>query len=166
MKATFLRVALLSVLALMAFGCNGKRLAIVNTEMVYQQSTASVKGTDYIKSVTAELEAELRAIEEKAQSAKDKKAAQEELQQALASVQQRFNAEQQQVVTALSEAYKKALDACRAKYNVDVILTSEVALSYDASVDFTQKVMEEMNAQPLEFTSLKDEAPVEAKPAQ
>lgn len=167
MKRIFPRIVLLTVLALMAFGCTGKRLAIVNTEMVYQQSAASAKGTEHIKRVTAELEAELRALEEKAQSTKDKKAAQEELQMALAAIQQRFNAEQQQVVNALSEAYKQALDNCRAKYNLDIIMTSEVALSYAPEVDLTQKVMEEMNAIPLEFTPLAPETPAaEANPAQ
>lgn len=161
MKRFFPRVVLLAALALLAFGCTGKRLAIVNTEMVYQQSTASAKGTDHIKKVTAELEAELRALEEKAQSAKDKKAAQEELQTALAAIQQRFNAEQQQVVNALSDAYRKALENCRAKYNLDIIMTSEVSLSHAPEIDMTQKVTEEMNAIPLEFAPLAAETPAE-----
>ena len=157
MKSTLVRVALLVALALLAFGCNGKRLAIVNTDMVYQKSAASEKGTEYIRNVTTELEKELRAVEEKAQKAKDKKAVQAELQQALMGIQQRFNAEQQQVMTVLSEAYRKALEACRAKYGFDIIMSTELALSYDPSVDITDKVMEEMNAQPLEFKPLNAE---------
>ena len=161
MKFSHLRLVFLMVLALLAFGCNGKKLAIVNTDMVYQKSSASEKGTEYIKSVTAELEAELRALEENAEKAKDKKAAQAELQQALMAIQQRFNAEQQQVVNTLSEAYKKALDNCRAKFKYDIIMSNELALSYDSAVDITQKVMDEMNAIPIEFKSLAEEAPTQ-----
>lgn len=162
MKFSHLRIALLMILALFAFGCNGKKMAIVNTDMVYQKSTASEKGTEYIRNVTTELEAELRALEEKAEKAADKKAAQEELQQALTVIQQRFNAEQQQVVNALTEAYKTALDNCRTKFKYDIIMSSELALAHDPAIDITDKVMEEMNALPIEFKPVTaDETPAE-----
>ena len=162
MKFFHLRVALLMVLALFAFGCNGKKVAIVNTDMVYQKSTASEKGTEYIKSVTSELETELRAMEENMEKATDKKAAQEEMQQALTIIQQRFNAEQQQVVNILTEAYRTALENCRTKFNYDIVLSSEMALSHDPAIDITGKVTEEMNALPIEFKRITpDETPEE-----
>lgn len=165
MKTTLVRIALLASVAMIAFGCTASRTGVVNTEMVYQKSTASEKGSEYIKNVTAELEKELRALEEKTSNAKDKKAAQAEMQQALMDFQQRFNAEQQQVVTALSDAYRKALEICRTKYNLDIILSTEAALSYASTVDVTEKVMQEMNAQPLEFKPITPETAESAAPA-
>lgn len=162
MKFSHLRLVLLMALALLAFGCNGKKVAIVNTDMVYQKSAASEKGTEYIKGVTTELEAELRSLEANMEKAKDKKAAQEEMQQALTAIQQRFNAEQQQVVNALTEAYKTALENCRAKFKYDIIVSSELALSHDPAIDVTEKVMEEMNKLPIEFKPVTpDETPAE-----
>ena len=168
MKFSHLRLALLMALALFVFGCNGKRVAIVNTDMVYKESTASEKGTEYLRGISADMQKayeEAAAKVESAKGKKEKEAAQEEMQTALVEMQQRLNAEQQQVVTALTDAYKKAMDNCRAKGKFDLIIPSDAALSYDPQIDLTQQVLEEMNAMPLEFTPIKPEAPAE-KPAQ
>ncbi len=148
---------LLGVFALLLAGCNGKNLAVVNTDAIYQKSAASEKGTAYLKGVSSELENNLGELQKKAESSKDKKAAQAELQQALMAIQQRFNAEQQQVITTLSDLYKKALENCRTKYKIDLIFASDTALSYDKNVDVTDKVLEEMNALPVEFKPLNAE---------
>ena len=161
MKFSLLRIALLMVLALFAFGCNGKKVAVVNTDMVYQKSTASEKGTEYLKSVAAELDSELRSAEAEAEKAKDKKAAQAEMQQAFMAAQQRFNAEQQQVVAAMGEALRKALDTCRTKLRLEVIISTEQAISHDPAVDITQQVINELNAMSIEFKPVTAEAPAD-----
>lgn len=171
MKFSHLRLVLLMVIALFAFGCNGKKVAVVNPDLVYQKSSASEKGSEYIKSVAAELESELRALEKSAEGGKDSKAAQEKLQQSLMGIQQRFNAEQQQVINALTEAYKQALENCRIKFKYDVIITSETAAAFDPAVDVTEKVAEEMSALPLDFKRIsldepKPENTEAAQPAQ
>ena len=80
------------------------------------------------------------------------------------ALQQRFNAEQQQVVSVLSDAYKKALELCRTKYKIDVIMTSESVVSYNPEVDVTDKVLAEMNAQPLDFKPMTAENAGTEKP--
>lgn len=168
MKRFSLRLVLLVALALLAFGCNGKRVAIVNTDMVYKESTASEKGTEYLRGLSTEMQKayeEAAAKVENAKGKKEKQAAQEEMQVALVEMQQRLNAEQQQVVTALTDAYKKAMENCRTKGKFDLIIPSEAALAYDPQIDVTQKVLDEMNALPIEFKPIKPESPAE-KPAQ
>ncbi len=166
MKSSSVRLVLFAAVMLLLAGCNGKNLAVVNTDTIYQKSAASEKGTAYLKGVSSELEAELTALQKKAESTKDKKAAQMQLQQSLMGIQQRFSAEQQQVITTLSDLYKKALENCRSKYKIDLIFASDTALSYDKSVDMTDKVLEEMNALPVEFKPMNAEnAPAEAAPA-
>ena len=167
MKRFPLLLALLVALSLFAFGCNGKRVAIVNTDMVYKDSSASEKGTEYLRAVSADMQKayeEAAAKVENAKGKKEKQEAQEAMQATLVEMQQRLNAEQQQVVTALTDAYKKAMDNCRTKGKFDLIIPSEAALSYDPAIDVTQKVLDEMNAMPIEFTPIKPEAPAE-KPA-
>jgi len=164
MKFSHLRLVLLMVLALFAFGCNGKRVAIVNTDSVYKSSAASEKGSEYLKSLSAGMQAKYEAGQAKIQTAKnkeDKAAAEAEMQMILIELQQRSNAEQQQVVMVLSEAYKKAMDNCRVKGGFDLIIPSEAALAYDEAIDLTTKVIEEMNAMPIAFTPIEPEAPAE-----
>lgn len=151
-------------LALLAFGCNGKRVAVVNTEMVYKESSLSEKGTQHLRSMSAEMQQTYEAAAAKVENAKgkkDKEAAQEEMQMALIEMQQRLNAEQQNVVNVLTEAYKNALDSCRTKGKFDLVVPQDVALSFDPQVDITSKVMAEMDAAPVEFNLLKPETATE-----
>lgn len=163
MKFSHFRFALLLALVLVVVGCNGKRVGIVNTELVYKESAAAEKGTEYLRNLTNSIQSEVAAIQEKAQNSKSKDAA-AEMQQAFMDLQQRLNAEQQQVVTVLSEMYNKALENCRNKFKVDIIIPAEVALSHSPDVDLTQKVMEEMNAMPVSFSPLTAEQPAQNAP--
>ena len=167
MKLSF-RLALLMTLALLAFGCNGKRVAVVNTDMVYKESTVSEKGTQYLRDISSEMQKSYEAAAAKVENAKGKKekeAAQEEMQVSLIEMQQRLNAEQQQVVSKLTEAYQKAMENCRTKGKFDLIVPSDAALSFDPQIDITARVLEEMNATPVEFSPIKPETPTD-QPAQ
>ena len=164
MKLFSLRLALIAAMALFVVGCNGKRVAVVNTDMVYKESTLSEKGTEYLRGVSAEMQKtyeEAAANVENAKGKKEKEAAQEAMQVSLLEMQQRLNAEQQQVVTALTDAYKNAMENCRSKGRFDIVLPSDVALSYDPAVDITAQVLKEMDSTPVEFKSLKPETPAE-----
>ncbi|CAK7066912.1 MAG: hypothetical protein DELT_01680 [Desulfovibrio sp.] len=165
MKLFPLRLVLLLAIALFVVGCNGKRVGVVNTELVYKESAAAEKGTEYLRNLTNSMQDEVAAIQAKAQDKKNKNAA-AEMQQAFMELQQRLNAEQQQVVTALSEMYNKALELCREKYKLDVIIPTEATLSFSPDVDMTKKVMEEMNAMPVSFTPLTAEQPADQSAAQ
>lgn len=173
MKFFSVRLALLLALALLAFGCNGKRVAVVNTDMVYQGSVANEKGLEYLKSISGEMQKayeEAQAKVDEAKGKKEKEAAQTEMQQLLMEMQQRLNAEQQQVVGVLSQSYKDALESCRTKGKYDIIIQPEATLSYDPQIDITRQVIDAMNAMTYEFKPLAAEEPaLEAgadKPAQ
>jgi len=164
MKSSFFRLVLLVTLALLVFGCNGKRVAIVNTDMVYKESSASGKGSEYLRGVSSEMQKvyeEAAAKVENAKGKQEKEAAQEALQTALVEMQQRLNAEQQQVINTLTTAYQKAMETCRAKGKYDVIIPAEAALANDPQIDITKQVLAEMDAMPLEFKPLQSEAPAE-----
>ena len=169
MKCKRMRLGLLIALALFAFACTGKNIAIVNTESVYKKSAASERGAHYLKTLDAELTAELTALQQKLQNASGSKkaaeAAQLELQKALMEIQQRFGAEQQQVLNVLSANFKTALEKLREKYKLDVVLASEMVLSASPVVDMTDKAVEEMDALPAEFTRLAPEKEAAKEPA-
>ncbi|MDL2210351.1 OmpH family outer membrane protein, partial [Desulfovibrio sp. OttesenSCG-928-O18] len=168
MKFSQLRLAFLVVLALFAFGCNGKNVAIVNADMVYKDSAMSEKGTEYLKKISEEMQADFMSAQERVEkaSAKEKAKIQAEMQTKLMELQQRLNAEQQQVITAMTEAMKTAMDNVRVKMKLDIIIPSEASLSHDPQIDVTQKVIEEMNAIPIEFTPILPEKPMDQTPEQ
>jgi len=153
-----MRLPLVVLFALFASACTGKNIATVNTELVYQKSAVSEKATNYLKAVDAELTAELTALQEKsAATAGDKKIAQNDLQKTLMDIQQRFGAEQQQVVNVLNANYKIALEKLCEKYKLDAIFASDMVLSASQAIDMTDKAIEEMNALPVEFSRLTPE---------
>lgn len=159
-----LRLALVAALALFVVGCNGKRVAVVNTDMVYKESVFSEKGTEHLRAVSAEMQKAYEEADAKVKNAKNKQeetAAQEAMQASLLEMQQRLNAEQQQVVAKLTDAYKQAMDICRTKGNYEIILPTDVALSYAPSADITAQVIQEMNTMSVEFTPIKPETPAE-----
>lgn len=159
MKFSHFRLVILLALVLVVTGCTGgKRVGVVNTELVYKESVAAEKGTEYLRNITTSMQSEAAAIQEKAQQSKSKDAA-AQMQQSFMELQQRLNAEQQQVVGVLSEMFNKALENCRVKYNLEIIIPTEAALSFSPDVDMTKRVMEEMNAMPVSFTPLTLEEP-------
>lgn len=168
MKFFQLRLALLVILALFAFGCTGKNVAVVNADMVYKESALSQKGTEYLKKISEEMQDEFTAAQELAEKApaREKDKAQAEMQNKLMDLQQRLNAEQQQVITALTETMKTAMDNVRTKMKLDLLVPSEVSLSHDSRIDVTQKVIDEMNAIPVEFTPILPEKPFAETPEQ
>lgn len=160
-------------LTLLAFGCNGKTtpsVAIVNTDRVYKESDPGKAGIAHLDGISNSLQAELTDLQKKAEASANKKVAQTQFQQALMALQQRFSAEQQQVITTLNEVYQKALENSRAKYKVDVIMASDTVLSASPEADFTDKVISEMNAisttfKPLAAEGNSDEAAPQGQPA-
>ncbi len=158
MKRTSL--VLLMAVCLFAVGCQqskAPRVAVVNTDLVYKNSTPGQEGISYLENLSKELEAQIITLQKDGETARDKKAAQEKFQQELVVMQQRFAAEQQQVVTKLNSAYEEARAAVLAKHNIQLLLPSDVALNVSPEADVTDKVIEEMNAKAVTFEPLKPE---------
>ncbi len=157
----------LLALTLLAFGCNGKTapsVAVVNTDKVYKESEPGKAGIAYLDGISTNLQSELADLQKKAETASNKKTAQADFQQALMGLQQRFSAEQQQVITTLNEVYQKALENSRTKYNLAIIMANDTVLSASPEADVTDKVIQEMNAIPATFKPLNgdsDSAPKE-----
>ncbi len=153
MRVSAFRLFLL-LLALFALAaCSGK-VAVLNTEKVFQESNAGKAGLAYLDDLSKELQGQLIASQQKAEAGKNKKAAQDDLQVQVRDAQQRFGAEQQQVMNKVSELYQNAMESVRAKGRYDVILSSDVAVSSSPRVDVTKHVIDEMNRTPVTFTPL------------
>lgn len=162
LKAFCLPLLLLASLALA--GCNGK-LAVINPDRVFQESNAVKSGTTYLENLSKDLQDELIAAQEEGRKNKNQRSAQVAMQTRVTEAQQRYGAEQQQVMNKVNALYLRALDNCRTKEKVDVVINSDAALSYNPKMDITQKVIEEMNRTPLTFAPLTPQNGEEEKPA-
>lgn len=148
-KAFVLPLLLLAIFALA--GCNGK-VAVINPDRVFQESNAVKSGMAHLEALSDELQDELVAAQEEVRKNRNQKNAQAALQARVNEAQQRYGDEQQEVMNQVNALYLRALEACRAKERIDVVITSEAALSYNAKIDITQKVIQEMNRNAISFS--------------
>lgn len=160
MKRMSIRLAVLMVLCLFAFGCTKAPVGVVDVKHVYANSQAAKDGIAYLENLSSQFEAEITTMQKNVESAKDKDAAQAELQQALMGMQQRFASEQQQVMTKITDAFEKARLAVLEKNGFSVLLPEDLPLAYVPSANVTEQVLNEMNAHVVTYS------PVEADSAQ
>lgn len=135
----------------------GTVVAVVNQEIVYRESQAAKAAVAHLDSVSDTLRAEVTQLQAAVQNYKDAAKGQSELEASLAEMQQRFAAEQQQVTVKVTALFDKAQETCRQAAGATVIISSDLVLSYDKSVDLTDKILEEMNKTPMTFTRLGEE---------
>ncbi len=159
---TVLLPALL-LLPLFALGCNDKsetapkpKIGVVDSSRVFQESKAGKAGVKYLDNLGNELQAQLLALQETAEKSGTDEARQA-LQKGFNDLQQRFGAEQQQVMNKVTESYQKAVDTLRTQEGLDVIIGTESAVSYDPKSDITQKVIALMDATPVSFDAIQPE---------
>ena len=151
-------------------GCNEEKaaapqepkIAVLNLSVVFQTSKASVAAAEYMTKMESELQSEL----EKASAglAKDAdgnvtKDDMPKLQKIFGELQQRYNAEQQMILSRINALATETVDAYREANKISVILRSDQAISFDKSLDITDKIIAEMNTKQISFEPMLPETP-------
>ena len=132
----------------------GVKIGVVDPEKIFQESKTAKAGVAFLDSVSKDLQQQLTALQTETSKMKDPQEGQAKLQQGLNDMQQRFSAEQQQVMAKVSDIYQKSLDNCRETEKFDLILGRDVALSLSPSLDITAKVIEAMDRTSVTFEPL------------
>ena len=138
------------------------KVAILNMGVVFQTSKASKAATEYITKVETELQAEIDKISKDMPNDKDGNVSKEDmpkLQKAFGEAQQRYNAEQQMVLSRINALATETVDAYREANKLDVILRADQAISYNKALDITDKIVEAMNAKEISFEPMLPENP-------
>ena len=135
---------------------SGTRIAVINTGKIFQDSKGGKAGAAHLDALGKELQAELVKLQAETQDGKNKQAM-EKLQERLAQMQQRFEAEQQMVLNTLNAAYQKAVDQCRKEDGIDLVINEDTALSFSPNIDISQKVIARMDLTPVVYTPLAPE---------
>ena len=149
----------LLLLPIFVLGCNENKpkVGVVDSSRAFQESKAGKDGVAYLDALGKELQADLIKMQDTAEK-ENTDTARTALQQGFNDLQQRFAAEQQQVMNTVTDSYQKALDAVRTAEGLDVIIGTDSAVSFDPKSDLTQKVIDKMNATPVTFARVQPES--------
>lgn len=130
------------------------KVAVLNLSMVFQTSKASVTAAEYLAKTESEIKSEL----EKASAGLNKDAEgnvskddMPKLQRVFNDLQQRYNAEQQMVLTRLNTIATETVDEYRKQHNIEVVIRSDQAFSYDPAIDITEEIIKLMDTKQISF---------------
>lgn len=176
-----MRMLCIAVLALLAMGCEGPaagtgtpKVALIDQNKVFMQSSAGAKGMQMLQDLSKKLQDELKAMQGEGQpgdpsspgaGAKDEKE-QQAFQEKLAGFQATMGEEQQRIVNLLTENFNQVLEEYRAKHGIAVVLPLEVAVAFEKSADITEAIVAAMNARNISIDPVLPATPaVPAAPA-
>jgi len=150
---------LLAALALVLAACNNSnKIAVVDGAKVFRESKPGQEAMTYLRTKSADLQAEAKAAQDKVQAKQTQENA-AAFQEAVTKYQTTMGAEQQRVVGLLQEQFNKILEKYRKDNKVDVILAKDVVLSYEETSDITNKIIEEINKASIDLKAAPAAAP-------
>lgn len=135
-------------------GAQEPKIAILNMGVVFQTSNASKAASEYITKVETDLQKEIDGASKALRKDADGNVSKEDmpkLQKVFGEAQQRYNAEQQMVLSRINALATETVDAYRESHKLDVIIRSDQAVSYNKALDITDKIIEAMNAKGISF---------------
>ena len=138
------------------------KVAVLNMGLMFQTSKASQAAMEYMTKVEKDLQEELEKAIQSLPKGADGNVAQDSMPQAqklYAEVQQRYNAEQQMVLTRLNTLATETVDEYRTAHKLDVIIRSDQTFSFNPEIDVTEAVIALMNNKEISFKPMLPETP-------
>ena len=138
------------------------KVAVLNLGVVFQTSKASQSAAEYMTKMESELQAELEKASQGLNKDVTGNVAKDEMpkmQKLFGDLQQRYNAEQQMVLTRLNALATETVDEYRKQHNLDIIVRSDQAFSFNPTIDITEKIIELMNTKEISFKPMLPEDP-------
>ncbi|MDR1125087.1 MAG: OmpH family outer membrane protein [Deltaproteobacteria bacterium] len=157
--------ALLSAFAL--GGCNGEKknsLAIVDAEVVFQESKLASAGMRHLEGLTSDMQDRLVKMQEQLSAAPADKELEQRLQTELFTLQGNMDRAQRAVAEQVNKLFDDAVEQCRKEQGLDIVLPRQLAMAVNPDVDITAKVVALMDKASADFSdiSLDKGAPVPA----
>jgi outer membrane protein len=169
---TYSFMAALVLCALMLGACNEKpaveqkNIGVVDVSRALRDSEAGKAGMKFLENVQKNMLADVEKTQAKIKADPKNEAAQQELQMAYMALQQRFQAEQQNVIGRLNDIFQRVLDTYRTENKLVAVMASDIALSFDKSADVTDAVIAAMNKEKVEFTPVAEPEAADAPKAE
>lgn len=139
-------------------GCDSAQknnsIAIVNVSQVFQESEAAKAGLKYLEEIGDEMQHKFLELQQALEEDPANSEKQKQFEEAIAEAQGRLNAEQQQVLTRINDAFQYAVDRYRENHGIAVVIRSDQVISSSGASDITKDILAEMNKHALEFTPI------------
>ena len=135
-----------------------QKIGIVNINRLLVDSDCGRAAAKHIEGVQDSLREQLTSLQKEVDGAtklteKEKKAREDTLQREAQMAYARMQAEQQNVNNILNDVLHRTVESYRKKKGYDMILYSDVVLSFAESVDVTSEIALEMNKEKVTFTA-------------
>ncbi|MCL1889748.1 MAG: hypothetical protein FWF99_04510 [Desulfovibrionaceae bacterium] len=128
------------------------RLAVINTDGVFQQSKLAQKGVIFITSQRAILDEELARIQGEITNNAGNQELEKRLRTEMIQMEQAFDLIQMETATRINDLFAQILEEYRQRRNLEMILPMQVVLSHQPGADITSEIAALMDQQNLEFS--------------
>ncbi|WP_147819753.1 OmpH family outer membrane protein [Salidesulfovibrio onnuriiensis] len=136
--------------ALAACNAQGPAIGVLDEAAAFRDNNAAKAAMDFLQERSAPLQAEAEAAY-KAMQAEENEDTTNAYREAMTKLKTVMGAEQQRVVSMLSEEFNKVIDEYRTAKGLSLVVNKQSVLSMDESVDITKDVIEAMNKLNLDF---------------
>lgn len=143
-----------------------QNIAVVDLSRLVRDSEPGKAAQTFLENMQKQFNDRLVQLQAKVQADSKDTAAAQELQKIYMSLQQRMQAEEQNVNNVLFDHVLRTVKQFREQKGYKAVLRSEAALDFDKSLDVTDQLLDAVNKQTVEFKPVtKDEAPEQKKDA-
>ncbi|WP_243544914.1 OmpH family outer membrane protein [Pseudodesulfovibrio tunisiensis] len=147
-------LAALLCLSLLA-GCNqpseSTKVAVIDETAAFQKNKASMSAMEHLQKIGAPLQQEAEAAYKAMQDNQNEDTV-KAYKEAMSRFQTALNAEQQRVITLLSQEFDRVLEKYRAEKGYALILSKQAVPSFDKTVDITDEIVAEMDKLNIDLT--------------
>ncbi len=133
---------------------------LLDLDKVYQESKPGKAAGEFLGGIQSKVQDEAMALQLKLQANIDDEKLKQEAQMAFSQMQQRIQAEEQNVMSILTGTVNKVVDDYRKEKNIPLVLISDAAVAYDKNIDITDDIMKIMDEQKLEFKAVVPWTPI------
>ena len=154
----------LLVLCLMLGAClpesqSKNEVAVVDLGKLIRDSEPGKQAQAFLEGIQEDFNARLMAQQKKVQANPDDQKAMQALETMYVSMQQRMQTEEQNVSNNLLEKILQTVKTFRQSKGYKAVLRSEGVVDYDASLDVTPLVLDEVNKLKMEFKPVTTDQP-------
>lgn len=147
-------------------GSSGKAsVAVVDMNRLLSESEPGKAGMAFLEGLQKGLQDKLNGIQDRLDKNSEDEEAQRDLQTAYMTFQNRMGKEQQNVAARLYDMLQGVLEDWRSRNGFGVVVSQDVALAFDRSLDVTDAILAEVNRKTMTFEPLEKDEPAPAADA-
>ena len=151
---------------------NAPTVGIVDLSRLVRDSEPGKAANAFLEKTQKSFNDRILALQDKLQADTDDEKVRAEFQTLYLSLQQRMQAEEQNVNNVLLDHILRTVKEYRQQKGLGAIVRSEAVLDYDKALDITDMILDDLNKKHIEFKAVTsdepkaedDKAPAEAKP--